>query len=442
MSRDTVDNLLSVFLVRSVLTTGLIALSFNSIAQVNADPPSVEAGFPDDFVTLYTQKYGSFRDTGGKGEGQTLGGFGGMKDKTRAENQAALRHVPVILLHGNGVHARHTKEVRTKMFIPIPIPTLGVWPIRDFLVNEMEDAYNDAEIWAISYLGSDPPPSEAELGPMVQNNLPDIRRFIDTVIEYLGVDKVDVIAHSLGNNMAKGYMNGFQNDNSWDNSKNRLDRIGTYVSLAAGHYGVGSPMPFLPPSDTDPGSTFEIGAHTFNSIADNTPYGALTTDQRSDNPEWIEQTSLDDEVATGGRDLIYYVAIRSNKDFVDEKNDESSRLVGAHVNQEFDFTKHGEFDPLNLVEHSRVITERSVFDTYAPCLNGGGPSCPEANGQCHTATNDQHVASERADKTGWWIFTGYRAKGSGDSLGSGGDDTTSLKETSEKYWEKVDSCPG
>lgn len=448
MRRDTVDNLFSMLLARVVLVTGLIALSINSIPQVSANPPSVRSGFPDDFVTLYTQKHGSFRDTGGKGEGQILGGFGGLKDKTRAENKAALEHTPVILLHGNGVHALHTEGKQGFFYVP----TLGVWPIRDFLLKlsdyfEDESDYNDAEIWAISYLGSNPPPSEAELGPMVQNNLPDVRNFIDTVIEYLDVDKVDIIAHSLGNNMAKGYMNGFQIDNSWDNSKHRLDKIGTYVSLAAGHYGV-PPAFYFKPSDTDPGSVFESGAHTFNSITDDTPYGALTSKQTSDNADWIQQTSLDEEAANGSHDLIYYVAIRSHEDFVDEKIDDSSRLVGAHLNHEFDLTKPKvpEPDYLNLVEHSRIVTDDKVFKMYAPCLNGGGPSCPQeviiTPRTCHTTTNDQHVASERAvKKTVFFFFTSYHAIGSDDNLGGDGDDTTSLKETRKTYWEKVDRCP-
>lgn len=425
MTSDTVNRLINFSLARSVLGIGLIAASIISFPLARASNSSVEPGFPTDFVSLYEQSYGDFKDTGGKGEGQTIGGFGGLKDKTREENRDELEHIPVILLHGNGVHALQAEETRGF----IDVPTLGAWPLRDFLVNEL--GYSDAEIWAISYLGSSPPPSEAELGPMVQENLPDVRRFIDTVIEYLGVDKVDIIAHSLGNNMAKGYMNGFHSDNSWDNSDHRLSRIGTYVSLAAGHYGVTGL--FLSPSDTDPGSVFETGAHKFNGITDDTPYGALRGNQRSDNDTWVEQTSLDEEVADGSHDPINYVAIRSKQDFVDSKVNDSSRLEGAHLNHEFDFTKHGEIDPLNLVEHSKVVTDESVFNKYAGYLNGGTDDDNEDD-KVWTATNGEHESAGRAHTT---FFVFYYSNGSDDYLGFS-TQTTTLKETSPGYYSVVD----
>lgn len=349
-------------LTYSVLGIGLIVLAGNGASQVAASSPSVAPGFPPSFLELYIKTYGNFKDNGGKGEGQTIGGFGGLKDKTRADNQDAIEHNPVILLHGNGVHALHTEGIQSGL----PVPTLGVWPIRDFLVNELD--YSDAEIWAISYLGSDPPPRDAELGPMVQNNLPDIRKFIDTVIEYLDAVKVDIIAHSLGNNMAKAYLNGFQSNNSWDNSDHRLDKIGTYVSLAGAHYGL--PSTYFLYSDTDIGSIFEKGAHEFNGTIDNTPYGALKKEQVSDNTAWRKQTSLDKEAVREEQDRICYVAIRSNEDFVDKQVDDTSHLVGANLNQEFDFTKHGQIDFMNLIEHSRVLTEKEVFESYSGALDG------------------------------------------------------------------------
>jgi hypothetical protein len=362
MRQKAFEVFIRLLFARYLSVLGLIAIVSSPLAYASTTTAGVESGFPASFVNLYIEQYGSFKDTGGKGEGQTIGGFGGLRGKSRAENQAAREHVPVILLHGNGVHALHTEGLQGGL----PVPTLGVWPIRDFLVNKLN--YNDAEIWAISYLGSSPAPRAAELGPVVQVNLPDIRKFIDTVIEYLDVNKVDIIAHSLGNNMAKGYMNGFQSDNSWDNSDHRFDKISTYVSLAGAHYGL--PSVYFLSSDTDMGSVFEEGAHEFNGVVDNTPYGALRDKQVSDNNAWKKQTSLDEETVGVNAPKTCYIAIRSKADFVDGQVDDSSRLVGAHLNHEFDFTKHGQLDLLNLIEHSRVLTEESVFDSYASYLDG------------------------------------------------------------------------
>lgn len=54
---------------------------------------------------------------------------------------------------------------------------------------------------------------------------------------------------------------------------------------------------------------------------------------------------------------------------------------------------------------------------------------------CHTATNSAHVTAGRAYKS-----TVYRAVGSNADLGRYGTTTTSLKETSTDYWQKVTSC--
>jgi hypothetical protein len=54
--------------------------------------------------------------------------------------------------------------------------------------------YTDELIWAPSYLG----PGTVDLLIPHIDNVGEFRDFLDTVCTYLGVDVVDVIAHTLG----------------------------------------------------------------------------------------------------------------------------------------------------------------------------------------------------------------------------------------------------
>jgi predicted secreted protein len=71
---------------------------------------------------------------------------------------------------------------------------------------------------------------------------------------------------------------------------------------------------------------------------------------------------------------------------------------------------------------------------------------PEHTGQCITADNQEHIAQGRAYRCGYSFFPRACAVGSDDNLGwlygsSSSQPPTSVQETAENYWEKVDSCP-
>ncbi|THB66812.1 MAG: hypothetical protein D6B27_06005 [Gammaproteobacteria bacterium] len=60
--------------------------------------------------------------------------------------------------------------------------------------------------------------------------------------------------------------------------------------------------------------------------------------------------------------------------------------------------------------------------------------------ECVTATNQEHVMNGRAYTSGYWFSVAYKAIGSEDNLGAYGFTTTSLQQTGENSWTKVDSC--
>lgn len=332
---------------RQIVTAYLLVIVFTLSCSLHAE--TIEPGFPEDFLQI--------EDTGGFGQDETIGGFGGIRHKQAGDNRSlrqinreALKHTPVILLHGNGVHALHDPAWYSF------IPSMGMQQIGVQLKNK---GYSDAEIWAPSYLGSNT--FWPQLERPVRDNLADVRRFIDAVIDYLNVEKVDIIAHSLGNNMAIGYLKGFQSDNSWDNDKHRLQLVGTYISLAAGHYGLHAEGD----EGYERGSVFESGSHRFKGIMDDTPCGAgRVSEMTADDPAWNKSSSLDGSEIC---DRIHYVAIWSVGDLVEAQHEHTGRLEGADLNQGYQLLR---FCPIcKLRRHARVLSDQAVFNDYFPYLN-------------------------------------------------------------------------
>ena len=174
-------------------------------------------GFPADFPEL--------PNTGGRGQGEPLQGFGGAAGKNRQAHRQIIEisgKRPVILLHGNGGRASYWLNSEATGFS---------------LYNGLKQKiYTDAHIWAVSYLGE--PPLRDRSGP-ARKNMEDVRRFIDAVREYTGSEKVDIIALSLGAHMARGYILGLQADGSFDPQDRRLDAVGSMILISGANYGLG-----------------------------------------------------------------------------------------------------------------------------------------------------------------------------------------------------------
>jgi pimeloyl-ACP methyl ester carboxylesterase len=161
-----------------------------------------------------------------------IGGFGGDAGKDRAWHRAAVRSVgkaPIILIHGHGGSAE-----------------LGKWAMSELRKNLMAEAgYPRALIWAPSYLGRNTQHG-GELDPQFPHahNVGEVREFIDNVCEYLGVEVVDIIAHSLGCTLAYSILRGLRKQTgpwmtswSWDQPK-KWRRVGTFVALAGAFRGL------------------------------------------------------------------------------------------------------------------------------------------------------------------------------------------------------------
>jgi pimeloyl-ACP methyl ester carboxylesterase len=275
----------------------------------------------------------------------TLTGFGGDPDMDQAQHRASKKKTPVILIHGNAANVAH--------------PKFGWFDMRRFLKDE---GYQDCEIWAMDYLGEnrDLPP---EMPTPVKNHIDDLRKFIDDVIAYLNVERIDIICHSLGGMMTCAYMRGYKSDGTFDNEIHRLDKVGTAVFLACANHGLGQ----FSPGEFQTGGDFEVNCHKFDGVTDFTPVGASDPKKMvAPVDRWKVATKLDVDKLPP---QTMYVAIIAANDFVDQQNKDTSRLEGADKNERFNLG-------FSIIGHEKILKDRGVFNAFRDYLNVYPPGIP------------------------------------------------------------------
>ncbi len=182
-------------------------------------------GFPADFPVII--------DNGGLGKETFLTGNGGVLSQTREQHRQVVADSglrPIIHIHGSGGHAYKSGWSGKEFY--------------DYLKSQY--GYEDSHIWAVSYLGMDNSTTQRGCTTYARN-VEDVRRFIDSVMEYLDVDKVDIIGHSLGAAMIRSYINGLvynderlNTETAFSETLYRSNKIGTAVLLAGLNRGGGT----------------------------------------------------------------------------------------------------------------------------------------------------------------------------------------------------------
>ncbi len=270
----------------------------------------------DSSYPIFPKDFKSPMDKGGPGKGAPIGGFGGNSDFNRLENRKDLKKTPVLLVHGNAGSAHDV--------------TWGMLPIRNFL---KKSGYKDSEIWALSYLGE----GGLDITYAHQDNIEDIRGFIKRMMDYLAVEKIDIIAHSVGVTLTRAWMKGLKKEKdgfSW-NASQHYGKVGTLITLAAANKGITSFMP-----EWDPNGEF-IKALNKN---DETPFGKG------------DQKKLPD----GNR--ITYVALWSKGDVIEMQNPQTGKLIGADLNKGYALGGW-------LTGHEQILKSEEVFEDFLPYLN-------------------------------------------------------------------------
>ncbi|MDQ4142996.1 MAG: lipase family protein [Actinomycetota bacterium] len=217
----------------------------------------------------------------------------------------------------------------------------------------IEAGYPRELLWAPSYLGTAFAFACAGGGATDTefphtNNVNEVREFIDNVCAYLGVEVVDIIAHSLGCTLAYSVFRGLRNRRNpqsgpavFDEQLKRWHRVGTFVALAGAFRGLRGFDNEWTPSGTPAGDFMtRLLAEELVGGGDETPYG-----------EGEQQTP-----GPVPHNITYYCGIAKG-DLSDirspDPNKSTSRLEGA-INEVFKFTGD------DVLRHQKIITEPEV----------------------------------------------------------------------------------
>ena len=151
------------------------------------------------------------------------GSFGG-----RTGDDDAVRHQPVVFVHGNSDQA-----VGVQDGTPLGWSTT----IRFFLAQ----GYTPAELYATTWGPADP----AEAAEQVHSleYLRRVRAFIKAVLAYTGTDKIDVVAHSMGVTLARKAIKGglveVPGTGQYEDLGPPLtDRVDAFVGIAGANWGL------------------------------------------------------------------------------------------------------------------------------------------------------------------------------------------------------------
>jgi hypothetical protein len=221
--------------------------------------------------------------------------------------------------------------------------------------------YPQELIWAPTYLGTNLAGTDGNLDDGGRgasphtNNVNEVREFVDNVCEYLGVDVVDIIAHSLGCTLAYSIFRGLEKRRApvnWNQPK-KWSRVGTFVALAGAFHGLGSGFPpFFSKGEWETGGEFmrELLSETLGGGGE-TPFGESRPETPGSTPH----------------NITYFCGV-ARGDFIDAQKRDTGFLRGA-TNKAYDL---GPFT----TGHEKVKENLKVFSDFSPLLNSVPPVPP------------------------------------------------------------------
>ena len=283
-------------------------------------------------MNSYPQDFPAPQDQGGPGAGQQVGGFGGNPVALADDHRKAVQRIgkaPVLLVHGNGGAA-----------------DAGRWDMLDLKRMLLAAGYADELIWAPSYLGT----GTANLLTPHTNNVGELRDFVENVSTYLGVDVVDVIAHSLGCSLTYAVCRGLERRAAsidWGQPK-RWQRLGTFVALAGAFHGLG--IAGVGEWRTEGEFMNELLAETLG-----------------DGGEDPFNTGKQQTAPPTPHNITYFCGV-ARGDFIDAQNPGTGLLAGA-VNKRYNLG-------FGLEGHEKIKESQIVFRDFLPLLNLVPPAPP------------------------------------------------------------------
>ena len=320
-----------------ILTTALAVLVVFGLASPASAGDQVGTSFPPDFPVINDASLGV-----------PVIGFGAA---------GRVQHTPVIFLHGNN----------DTPFATACNPFGYIHAMAQFFADH---GYAASELWGLGYQGN-----QCDLGPNPTNrsagahstvaNIPDLRRFVQAVLDYTGARQVDIVGHSLGVTLAR----------TWMRTDDAFHLVRRLVAIDGPNHGIincsPSPLNFyqLPASGgftPDSAICLEYGS-------DNTP---LIRFMNGDGPHEAQPPTQYLVIRNADTSFVYF----SKQDGVfppvpaqDREGNPhdfslSARIEGA---REIDLIGQGVFDHVLGVSHLGILNSPDTWQSGFDFLSGG-----------------------------------------------------------------------
>jgi pimeloyl-ACP methyl ester carboxylesterase len=343
----------------------LVTAFFASLAPATA-APTVTESFPEDFPEIIDASLN-----------KPVIGFGG--------SEGPVTRTPVILLHGNND-------------TPFPTPCNGGFGHMKKLGQYLLDnGYAPQEVWALGYQGDQcdlltSPTNKSAEAHSAAANVPDLRAFVDAVLDYTGAEQVDIVGHSLGGIVPR----------EWMRQDQAYDKVRRLVAIDSPHYGIinCSPNP-LNYYALDGGGGFnpdsaicvEFGAH------DTTLLAALDAEGTPGPTEYLSIFNEDVSfVYIPEQDGAFAPVPAENRRGEPHDFSKSAILPGE---PSIGMTGQGIYDTALLTAHIGISASPDVHAHVLSFLTAADPASVAAAANDSVAASQQETPEGELPATGW-----------------------------------------
>ena len=322
----------------------VVAMVVMLAGSAGAAPP-LATSFPADFAVPVDSSLGS-----------PVIGFGASGPVART---------PVIFLHGNND-------------TPFPTACNPFGDTHDLATSLLSRGYTPAELWGLGYQGQQcdilaDPTLRSSVAHSTVANVPDLRRFVQSVLDYTGAKRVDIVGHSLGGTLARTWMRE-------DSAYHLVRRL---VTIDSPHHGIINCGPLAL------GNFWALPA-----LGGFTPESAVCREYGADDTPFLRWLNAGSETLGGTRVLsvrntdrsFVYIplqdgvlppvpAIDRNGDLHDFS--QSARLRGA---ENVTVTGQGAFDPVLGTAHLGILNSPAIWTIVADFLTRTKPGPNNGSG--------------------------------------------------------------
>jgi pimeloyl-ACP methyl ester carboxylesterase len=256
-----------------------------------------------------------------------------------------VTRTPVIFLHGNND-------------TPYATPCNPYGNVHDMANYFLDHGYRASELWGLGYQGDQcdlvtSPTNRSGAAHSTLANVPDLRAFVQAVLDYTGAQRVDIVGHSLGVTLAREWM--------------RQDRayhvVRHLVAIDGPNHGIVDCSP-------SPLNYFAIPA-----LGGFTPDSAICQEYGSDHTPFLSTLNRGDEtpaptkvlvirnadtsfVYFSAQDGIFAPLPAEDRDGLPHDFSLSARLDGA---REIDLTGQGAYDPFLGTAHLGIANSPQTW---------------------------------------------------------------------------------